>query len=215
MQLRAEEALHAGISMHTGPVQKCTFGAGVAAALFLLLATSLDMQAQNVNSAFLGQWCAQGDPSKIASISANGPFLTLTNEQGSTSPGNTQGSNQNVIVAPGWQFVQGTITPDGSRINWTNGTFWARCNQGGGGDHHGHLPNLQGTWYRSGNHAQACSIQQNRKSLTFTNESGQSAQGQFLGPKHVTANWNGQTINGNLVNNGGRINWDNGTWWSR
>ena len=70
-------------------------------------------------------------------------------------------------------------------------------------------------WYRDGNHSLACSIKQNKKNLTFTNESGQTARGSFLGPKHVTANWGGQTINGALVNNAGRINWDNGTSWSR
>jgi hypothetical protein len=167
------------------------------------------------NSAFLGQWCAQGDSTKVASIAANGPFLTLTNEQGSTSTGNDQGMNQNVIVAAQWQFVKGTLTPDGNRINWSNGTYWARCNQGGGGGGHGRIPNLQGTWYRDGNHSLACSIQQNKKNLTFTNESGQTARGSFLDPKRITANWGGQTINGTLVNNAGRINWDNGTSWSR
>jgi hypothetical protein len=167
------------------------------------------------NSAFLGQWCAQGDSTKVASIAANGPFLTLTNEQGSTSTGNYQGMNQNVIVAAQWQFVKGTLTPDGNRINWSNGTYWARCNQGGGGGDHGRIPNLQGTWYRDGNHSLACSIQQNKKNLTFTNESGQTARGSFLDPKRITANWGGQTINGTLVNNAGRINWDNGTSWSR
>src|SRR5580698_8647316 len=161
-------------------------------------------QLPSQNSAFLGQWCAQGDPSKTTSIAANGPFLTLTNEQGSTSTGNYQGMNQNVIVAAQWQFVKGTLTPDGNRINWSNGTYWARCNQGGGGHDHGRLPNLQGTWYRSGNHSMTCSIQQNRKTLSFTNESGQTARGQFLGSKNVTANWGGQTINGTLVNNAGR-----------
>ncbi len=171
-------------------------------------------QLPSQNSAFLGQWCAQGDSSKTASITANGPFLTLTNEQGSSATGNYQGPSQNVIVAAQWQFVQGTLTADGNRINWSNGTFWARCNQGGGGGH-GRVPNLQGTWYRDGNHSLACSIQQNKKNLTFTNESGQTARGSFLGPKHITANWGGQTINGALVNNAGRINWDNGTSWSR
>jgi hypothetical protein len=169
------------------------------------------------NSGFVGQWCAQGDPTKTTSISANGPFFSLTNEQGSTSSGHIQGMNRNVIVADQWQFVQGTLSSDGSRINWSNGTYWARCNQGGGGGGGGNhrLPNLQGTWYRDGNHSLACSIQQNRKNLTFTNESGQSARGSFLGSKNVTANWGGQTINGTLVNNAGRINWDNGTSWSR
>ena len=52
--------------------------------------------------------CAQGDPTKHASISSNGAFLTLTNENGDTSPGNYQG--QTGIVAPGWQFVTGTLS---------------------------------------------------------------------------------------------------------
>jgi hypothetical protein len=172
----------------------------------------------NQNSAFLGQWCAQGDRNKQASITANGMSLTVTNEQGSSSIANYQGMNQSTIVAPQWQFVTGTLSSDGSRINWSNGTFWARCNSGGGGGgggHYGRLPNLQGTWYRGGNRNQACSIQQNKKNLTFTNESGQTAQGNFLGPNNLTANWGGQTINGRLVNNAGRINWDNGTYWSR
>ncbi len=169
-------------------------------------------------SGFLGQWCAQGDPTKRASITANGPFFSLTNEQGSTSTGNLQGSNSNVITAAEWQFVQGTLSADGNQISWSNGTYWARCKSGGGGGgggHHNRVPNLQGTWYRDGNHSLTCSIRQNRNSLTFTNESGQTAQGKFLGSRNVTANWNGTTINGTLVSNGGRINWDNGTMWSR
>src|SRR5215813_14228768 len=76
-------------------------------------------------SKFVGAWCAQGDPSKHASISDNGAFLNLTNENGDTSIGNYQGSNQ--ISAPGWQFVTGTLSGDSKRINWSNGTFWARC----------------------------------------------------------------------------------------
>ena len=82
-------------------------------------------------SGFLGAWCAQGDPGKHASISGNGVFLTLTNENGDTSPGNLQGSNQ--IQAPGWQFVTGTLSSDGSQINWSNGSYWARCEDDNGG----------------------------------------------------------------------------------
>src|SRR5579872_1548267 len=86
----------------------------------------------NQGAAFLGQWCAQGDPNKQTSITSNGGvFFNLTNEQGDTSPGTLQGPN--VMSAPGWQFVTGTLTPDGSQINWSNGTNWQRCNNGGGG----------------------------------------------------------------------------------
>ena len=51
-------------------------------------------------SAAFAAWFAQGDPTKHASISSNGAFLTLTNENGDTSPGQFQG--QTGIVAPGW-----------------------------------------------------------------------------------------------------------------
>ena len=159
----------------------------------------------NGGQGFLGQGCAQGDHTKRCSISANGPFFSLTNEQGSTSSGHLQGMNSNVIVADQWQFVQGMLSPDGTQIHWSNGTCWARCNGGGGGGgggdrHHG--PNLQGTWYRDGNHSRACSIDQRGNNLAFTNEQAVTAQGKFLGNKNVTANWNGQTINGTLVKNG-------------
>src|ERR1700742_4828956 len=85
----------------------------------------------NQGAGFLGQWCAQGDPNKQASITSNGGvFFNLTNENRDTSPGNLQG---NVMSAPGWQFVTGTLSADGSRIKWSKGTFWARCNNRGGG----------------------------------------------------------------------------------
>ena len=108
----------------------------------------------NQGGGFLGQWCAQGDPSKQASITSNGGvFFNLTNENGDTSPGNLQGSN--TMSAPGWQFVTGNLSPDGSRINWSNGTFWARCNNGGGGGGW-RRPRIEGSWYRGGNRSQRC-----------------------------------------------------------
>jgi hypothetical protein len=159
-------------------------------------------------SGFLGAWCAQGDPGKHASISGNGVFLTLTNETGDTSPGNLQGSNQ--IQAPGWQFVNGTLSRNGSQINWSNGTYWARCDNGGGRHH----VNLTGTWYANGDRSRSCSITQRRGSLTLQNESGQSANGNVSG-RQLTTNWAGTGINGTISQNGNRIDWDNGTYWVR
>jgi hypothetical protein len=161
------------------------------------------------SAAFTGAWCAQGDPTKHASISDNGAFLTLTNENGDTSTGQYQG--QSGIVAPGWQFVTGTLSPDGSQINWSNGTFWARCNSGGGG----HRLNLTGTWYAQGDRSQSCSIQQRGNNLQLGNESGGNATGQLTGKRQLTTNWNGTTIGGTVTANGNRINWDNGTYWTR
>ena len=160
---------------------------------------------------FLGVWCAQGDPSKQASISSNGPMLNLTNESGSTSIGNLQGNNQ--IVAPEWQFVTGTLSGDGSRIDWSNGTFWARCYNGGGGGRR--APNLNGRWYPNGNRSLSCSIQQRRGSLTLQNENGDRATGSFNGKWSVTTNWQGTSIAGTISRDGNRIDWSNGTYWIR
>jgi hypothetical protein len=164
---------------------------------------------QQWSAGFLGAWCVQGDPSKQASISSNGPMLNLTNESGSTSIGNLQGSNQ--IVAPEWQFVTGTL--NGGRIDWSNGTFWTRCNNGGGGGRR--APNLNGRWYPNGNRSLSCSIQQRRGNLTLQNESGDRATGSFNGKWSVTTNWQGTSIAGTISRDGNRIDWSNGTYWIR
>ena len=161
---------------------------------------------------FLGVWCAQGDPSKQASISSNGPMLNLTNESGSTSIGNMEGNNQ--ISAPEWQFVTGTLSGDGRRINWSNGTFWARCPSGGGGGGY-RTPNLNGNWYPNGNRSLQCSIQQRRGNLTLQNEVGDRATGSFNGKWGVTTNWQGTRITGTISKDGTRIDWSNGTYWIR
>ena len=163
-------------------------------------------------SAFQGAWCAQGDRTKQCSISVNGPFLTFTNETGSTSSGHFGAMGQNVVTADQWNFVQGTLSPDGNRINWSNGTYWARCQSGGGGHR---PPNLDGTWYRDGNRSLACSIRQRKKNVRLTNETGQTATGKIDGRRHVTTNWSGTQIGGNISPDGNTINWDNGTSWSR
>jgi hypothetical protein len=167
----------------------------------------------NQGAGFLGQWCAQGDPSKQTSITGNGVFLTLTNENGDSSPGNIQGGNGNVVVAPGWQFVQGTLSGDGSQINWSNGTFWARCNNGGGGGWR--RPRVEGTWYRGGNRSQRCYIRRRGETYRLTNEANATATGSWDSRHQVTTNWSGSIINGTVTAGGNRINWDNGTFWTR
>ena len=172
-------------------------------------------QSPGQSSGFTGAWCAQGDPAKHCSISSNGAFLSLTNENGDTSVGNVQGNNS--ISAPGWQFVTGTLSPNGSQINWSNGTYWARCDQGGGGGGGGrgrHL-NLTGTWYANGNRSQSCSIRQRGRRLQLSNESGQNASGQLDGKRQLTTTWDGATIQGTISRDGNRIDWDNGTYWIR
>ncbi len=166
-------------------------------------------------SGFLGAWCAQGDPTKHASITGNGPFLNLTNENGSTSSGHYMGMNNNTIMADQWNLVQGTLSPDASQINWSNGTYWTRCQSGGGGGGWWRYPNVDGTWFRDGNHSQSCYISQHRRSLNLTNESGNTGYGHTDGRWHLTTNWNGTQVNGSLSSDGNTIYWDNGTRWTR
>lgn len=163
------------------------------------------------NAGFIGGWCAQGDPSKQTSISYNGAFYNLTNETGDSSIGNLEGNNR--IQAPGWQFVTGTLTQNGRQIQWSNGTFWARCPTGGGGGY-GKL-NLNGNWYPNGNRKLQCSIQQRKGNLTLQNEQGQRATGSVNGKYQLATNWQGTRINGTVSRDGNRINWDNGTYWIR
>ena len=139
-------------------------------------------------------------------------MLNLRNESGSTSIGNMQGNNQ--ISAPEWQFVTGTLSGDGRRINWSNGTFWARCPSGGGGGGY-RTPNLNGNWYPNGNRSLQCSIQQRRGNLTLQNEVGDRATGSFNGKWGVTTNWQGTRITGTISKDGTRIDWSNGTYWIR
>ena len=199
------------LSRFAGVITLSLCAAGFLAVSPSLRATPAPLQMNGgQGSGFFGAWCAQGDPSKHASISGNGVFLTLTNETGDTSPGNLQGNNQ--IQAPGWQFVTGTLNGDGSQINWSNGTYWARCDNGGGGGRR--RPNLTGTWYANGDRSRSCSISQRRGNLTLQNELGQSATGNFNG-RQITTNWAGSAISGTITQGGNRINWDNGTYWIR
>jgi hypothetical protein len=165
-------------------------------------------------SRFLGAWCAQGDPAKQCSVSMNGLFLTFTNESGSTSSAHYIGVDQNVVSADQWGFVQGTLSQDGTRINWSNGTYWARCSGGGGGGGRNY-PNVDGTWYRGGDHSKSCYIRQKKRNLSLTNEQGDSGTGNTDGRWHLTTNWAGTTVHGTISRDGNTIYWDNSTTWTR
>ena len=111
--------------------------------------------------------------------------------------------------------MTGTLSPDGSQINWSNGTFWARCNSGGGGGGN-HRLNLTGTWYAQGDRSQVLlHSSDGATTCQLSNQSGDKASGQMNGKRTLTTNWNGNTIGGTVSTNGNRINWDNGTYWTR
>ncbi len=161
---------------------------------------------------FLGAWCGQGDQTNHATIADSGTYLTLDNGLGSVSIGYPQGPKG--IVAPGWESVTGTLSPDGSQIDWTNGTFWLRC--GTNGESGAHRPHsLTGTWYADGIRTQPCSIRQRGNHLHLDNGQGGNGTGQVDRAGHLTTYWNGNRIEGAVTADGNHINWDNQTYWTR
>ena len=156
---------------------------------------------------FLGEWCGQGNPANHAWIRANGKALTLDNGVGSSSTGQYQGRDG--IVAPEWS-VMGVITEDGSQINWSNESFWARCNQGTRGK-----ASVAGIWNPMGMATAFCSIREQGSELKLRNEAGINASGHAGEKRQLTTDWSGTRIEGKVTADGNRIDWDNGSFWVR
>jgi hypothetical protein len=72
-----------------------------------------------------GAWFAQGDPSRQCSIQQRYGALSFSNENGATASGVFDGPMHFTATWSGQQ-IGGTISADGSRITWDNGTFWTR-----------------------------------------------------------------------------------------
>jgi hypothetical protein len=49
----------------------------------------------------------------------------------------------------------------------------------------------------------------------LNNESDDRGSGQITGRRQLTTNWDGTSIVGTVTADGNRINWDNGTFWTR
>lgn len=76
-------------------------------------------------------------------------------------------------------------------------------------------PDLAGTWYREGNTGLPASIRQSGNSLVFTNERGESSYGRFESKGVIVAlDWE-SGLRGRLNADRTRIDWGNGTSWSR
>ncbi len=160
---------------------------------------------------FAGTWCGQTDFLDPATITDGDAFLTLKASEIYASIGLYRDAN--TIFAPGWQYVTGTLSTDGKRIDWSNGTYWTRCNIPKA---HAH-PRLKlaGTWHADGLLSEVCSIRQHGSALQLDNGHGASASGSVDAQGRLTTDWKGNTIIGVVSTDGNRIDWDNGTWWVR
>jgi len=84
----------------------------------------------------------------------------------------------------------------------------------------GTLPDISGTWYAYGDMTKRCHISQSGRSVTVTNEQGQTAQGNFVNndPNRLNTHWGGFAggqIFGTISSDLRRIDWSNGTYWTR
>jgi poly(beta-D-mannuronate) lyase len=188
-------------------------GAGPSAADLAALApvrNSIEqaLNAQFATTGFLGAWCVEGDPDRHASIAEKNDALVLDNGLRSSSSGDLSG--QGGIFAPEWQ-VLGTLTPDRTQLDWTNGTYWMRCVA------HplGRLPRLGGTWIAMGLRSKPCSIQQHGRDLSLDNGLGATGTGRVDRTGAIHSDWSGNPILGQLTPDGNHINWDNQTYWTR
>jgi poly(beta-D-mannuronate) lyase len=160
------------------------------------------------SAAFFGEWCVEGNSAWHASISDKGNFILLTNESGDASVGVGDGPIK--IVAPGWSSVGGKLTSDRTQIDWSNGTYWARCPSAP-------MPSplsLTGKWFTNAG-VQPCFIQQRGDQISIAHGKGCKATGQVDALGHLTTVWSGNRIDGVVTVDADHINWDNRTYWSR
>jgi hypothetical protein len=82
----------------------------------------------------------------------------------------------------------------------------------------GTLPDISGRWYANGNSGAVCHITQSGTSVSLVNQNGVRATGNFDSPSTLSTDWgvfNGGRITGTISGNLRRINWSNGSYWTR
>jgi len=67
-----------------------------------------------------GRWFHDGKPTSV-SVSPGGT-VTITDEQGKTTIGHMS-VNGDIVMS---SLISGSVSPDGRRISWNNGTTWSR-----------------------------------------------------------------------------------------
>ena len=168
------------------------------------------------SAAFLGEWCGQGIQGMRASIADSGHYLTLTNENGDASTGKVDEKGR--IIAPGWQNVTGTLNPTGIQIDWSNGTYWERCDAARGNADSGPM-DLSGKWFPQGDLSQPCTIREHSREHgnDLQIDCGQLATstGRIDGPTHFTIKWGARSIGATVTADRNHIHWDDQTYWTR
>jgi hypothetical protein len=151
-----------------------------------------------------GTWYLGGDRNKVTRIVSTRDGLEARNEHGQTSRLEYDGRGR--VRALDWGGISGEIR--GDRIQWSNNTYWTRARN----------PTVEpsrlvGTWYSGGNRDKVARIVDTRGGLEARNEHGQPTRLVPDGRNSVVAlDWEGG-LRAEIRND--RINWANGTFWTR
>lgn len=165
-----------------------------------------------VASALDGRWYHDGKPTSIK-VDPDGRKVTVIDENGFRTYGNTEGSRSFVITSmASFEKPRGTLSPDGKRISWSNGGTWTR-EPHQGVSHSGAAPGQQGIsgrWYHDG---RPTSVSMSPGgSVTITDENGITTSGHMMGPNEFMMS---SLLRGTVSPDGRRISWSNGGTWTR
>jgi poly(beta-D-mannuronate) lyase len=156
-------------------------------------------------SYFLGDWCVEGRTELHGTIADGGDFLALRNEQGAPSTGEVRGPF--LLLAPLWNAA-GALTPNRGQIDWSNGTYWARCPSAPV-----HQPvDLNGIWIAQDG---SCSIRQQGNQIQTGDTKDCLATGRVDEKGHLTLEVFGTQYEGNVTADGNHINWQDKSYWTR
>lgn len=150
-----------------------------------------------------GQWYHDGKPTRIL-VAPDNRSITIINEFGQKNDGYAATKRDLVIPSLG---ISGQVNTNGRRITWTNGTEWRRESS---------IPdrtvNISGRWFRDGQPT-SIDVAADGRNFTIVQEWGLRATGRITGNGElIVPAWK---VTGRVKQNGQRINWSNGTEWTR
>ncbi|HEY0156093.1 MAG TPA: hypothetical protein VGF28_02235 [Thermoanaerobaculia bacterium] len=153
-----------------------------------------------------GRWTGDFRGGGPTLIEQEGAALFLTNESGQRVAATCSAG---VIHAPAWNNLSGDLRDNGTAIAWRNGTTWRRAAVTAPPPPRS---TFAGTWQRGGG---APRIEAAGTDFTCVNEHGGSSRCVLVAENRIKAvDWEGGLI-GVLSDDGKRIDWGNGTSWTR
>ena len=121
-----------------------------------------------------------------------------------------QSDNVTIVDTNG---IVGTISNNGNRIDWYDGSFWVRTN-----GKELRLPNLDGKWNASWvgkfSNKSGYTITQDGDNLILEYKESNWKVGAKIQPDNITIHANDGAV-GTIKNNGNRIEWSNGSFWEK